>query len=209
MLQKLHTTTTTTTTTWDINTGTDAWYSEIKFIMNYANIDMMQDLNATVCLDLVKANLLKQCRNRWAIEALSKPKLRTFVKIHDTSDQWVIIQANLSRRHRSLVTKFKAGVLSLKVETGRFKGNKPALKICDICTTGEIEDEMHHLYCCEGLSETREKFINHAKTLMDNFDTMTEEERTKFLLQKEHVKFFGHWLDTMYSSRFEKMNQKI
>ena len=97
----------------------------------------------------------------------------------------------------------------MKVETGRFKGNNPALKVCDICTSGETEDEMHHLFRCPGLSDVRKPFIDHIKTIVDEYDTLTEEERTKIVLKEEHIKFFANWLDTMYTSRFEKMNQKI
>ena len=99
---------------WDQQTGTDSWYSEVKFIWNYANIDINTGTDVTVDVDLVKNNLLPIFRNKWAIEAYSKSKLRTFVKIHDFSSHRLMLEANLSRCYRSLVTKLKAGVHSMQ-----------------------------------------------------------------------------------------------
>ena len=194
---------------WDQLTGTDSWYSEVKFILKYANVMDEIGTDDTVCLDLVKNNLLQICRKRWAVEACGKSKLRTFIKIHDFSTHRVLLEANLSRRNRSLVTKLKSGVLSLRVETGRFKGSDPALRECLLCTMKEVEDEMHYLYRCPALEPVRKPFMDIMKKEIPSFEHMQEEERTMLLLCKDHIKDTARWFDSMYRFRFEVMNRKI
>ena len=57
---------------WDRDTGTDSFYSEIKFILNYTNMDMAINTEDTISLEHVRDNLMKICRNKWAVEAYSK-----------------------------------------------------------------------------------------------------------------------------------------
>ena len=108
-----------------------------------------------------------------------------------------------------MVTKLKAGVLSLKVETGRFKGSNPALRVCDICDSGETEDEMHYLYHCKGLAEVRKPYIEEMRTFIPDYDKVTEENRTKIILSAQHIKFAAKWFDAMYTGHFDKLNQKV
>ncbi len=131
------------------------------------------------------------------------------MKIHDVTSQRALLNANLSRKHRSLVTKLKAGVLSLKVLTGRFKGADPVLRVCDLCNSGEWEDEMYYLYRCSAIEPARKPFINKMKVKIEGFDNHSEEERTKISLSAQHIKMTARWFEEMYSYRFDKLNQKV
>ncbi len=45
------------------------------------------------------------------------------------------------RKRRSLLAKFRLGILPLNFETGRFRNMKE--RLCFICNTNVIEDEQH------------------------------------------------------------------
>ena len=94
----------------------------------------------------------------------------------------------------------KAGVLPIKLETGRFKGVKKHLRLCEICHSGEVEDEMHYLYRCEPLQNVRDRFdIENHLGLKLNED-IDEFEYTKKLLA-EHLKYTAKWIEEMWRER--------
>ena len=59
-------------------------------------------------------------------------------------------------RHRKILTKFRIGVLSLRVEPGRYefggveneKGLPIEFRVCECCDLGRVEDEIHFLLEC-------------------------------------------------------------
>lgn len=73
-----------------------------------------------------------------------------------------------SRRARSLFAQFRHGILPLRIETIRFRGLDPDERICEICESGLVEDEMHFLCVCPQYVELRRKlFISAAEVIVD------------------------------------------
>ncbi len=97
----------------------------------------------TCDLDVAEARLKRINRDKWWLEAHSKPKLRTFIRVHDLSQTQVIVKKNLSRSQRSLITKLKCGVMPLALETGRFNDTDEEDRVCVICNTNAVESEIH------------------------------------------------------------------
>ena len=162
------------------------------------------DVNTTCDLDVATARLLRLNQNKWWLEASEKPKLETFLQIHDRSLTQPVIRKNLSRSQRSVVMKFKCGVSTLWIETGRYKDIPCELKICRICTSGEVESEQHFLMKCEALSEVR----NHHKAKLppECIDSDTSViERMKIMLHPDTVKLTSVMLQDMFEKRKELM----
>ena len=61
------------------------------------------------------------CEHDWKNAVMSKPKLRTYVKFKNTYVIEGYVNSCLPRFQRSLLSQFRAGILPLKIETGRFK----------------------------------------------------------------------------------------
>ena len=59
------------------------------------------------------------------MEAKRKPKLRTYVKIHDFLKDKILGKSPLSRYQRSLISQLKFGILPLKIETEIYQGIPP------------------------------------------------------------------------------------
>ena len=113
------------------------------------------------------------------MEAHRKRKLRTFIKIHDFKNRNVLTHANLNRINSSLVCKLKAGVFRIRIETGRYKGTKEELGICELCTKGEVEDKIHFVFKCKALKQTRKPYIDKfydehggKKAFKSKYDTL-------------------------------------
>lgn len=54
----------------------------------------------------------------------------------------------INKSNRSLMAKFRTGILQLGIETGRYTNLKPEERVCQICNEGFIEDELHFLCVC-------------------------------------------------------------
>ena len=94
-------------------------------VLNQAGCLEDPNLNEITSLYIVLERLQKQNRIAWHLEAYSKSKFQTFIKIHNFIKQKVMIKANLDRRKCSLLTKFKAGVFRIHLGTGRDEGTPP------------------------------------------------------------------------------------
>ena len=132
---------------WERSLKTQGW---AKNILEYAN---MSDSNGIECksdLDVLQARLKVLNRDKWWVEACSKPKLDTFVQIHDRTEIRGIVKHNLSRPYRSIVSKFKSGVLPLMIEMGRYTDTKREQRICKRCNSNITESEEHFLLDCDG-----------------------------------------------------------
>ena len=185
---------------WDRATKTDAWSKEVAHIMTYLGLDPAEAMDLQSDLDEADLILMDKARQSWTLESHIKQKLRTFIQIHDYNNPGVLINANLSRVHRSLTTKFKAGVLPIKQETGRFKGVSREKRICDLCNK-EVEDEIHFIFKCDTTEDARKKFIDPLSTKVKQGQKMSNIEVLKEMVSEEYTREFAKSLEGLYEHR--------
>ena len=138
---------------WDISLGLDSWAYQVQQVAGSLGLPTRLPPGGQYDLAYARTKLLEKCRLSWALEAERKPKLRTFIKIHDFNQHKVITKSNLSRYQRSLLSQLKLGILPLKIETDRYQGIPEHLRLCQVCNSGSIENEYHFLFHCPGLHE--------------------------------------------------------
>ena len=155
-------------------------------------------------LDVAEARLKRINREKWWLEAHTKPKLRTFIEIHDKDNVQTIVKRNLSRAQRSLITKLKCGVLPLALETGRFKDINEELRQCVICTGNHVENEVHFILKCKALESTRKPFKDEFKKHID-FETTPDHDIIKFMLSSDMLKLTCDMVEALYNKRNELM----
>ncbi len=188
---------------WDLKTDNESWASEIKFILNYVGLTEESELHGVTDLEFVRNKLLDINRNKWRMEALGKEKLCTFNLINDFDNPKTLVKANLDRWERSLITKLKAGVLPLHLETGRYKGVKRELRYCKVCKKEKVEDEIHFLFICEPLEYVRDCFIKQMEKDKHGFKEMSNMDKLKYFVSEECLRKFAKWLVKMYARRRE------
>ena len=88
---------------------------------------------------------------------------------------------NLNRRERSLLAQLRCGILPLRIETGRFRGEKVDDRLCTFCRSGAIEDEYHFLFNCPAYVQLREHLMEPIRTTHNLFDDETYAARIKIL----------------------------
>ena len=163
-----------------------------------------KDIKQKCDLDIAKVRLQRLNRNIWWLEANDKQKLRTFTDIHDINDHQVLVKLNLSRKHQSLISKFKASVLPLGLELGRFKNTPLEYRSCCICEEGLLETEMHTMLQCEALEDVREKYILEINDIVSLID-IPGLDILRIMMSRDILKITGRFLEEMLAKRTELM----
>ncbi len=189
---------------WDVSLDTDAWANSVLHVLQYANMldesEESHDLKH-VDTDVLSTRLMKLNRELWWLGAVDMPKLRTFKEIYDEQDHRGIVYSKLTRRQRSLVTKFKNGILPLGLEVGRFTDVPLENRLCCICEDQLLDNECHFLLYCEGLEDIRSKYFAEHTYLEDVNDPTDKDELCKLLLNSHNLKSTAHFLEDMYDKR--------
>ena len=60
---------------------------------------------------------------------------------------------NLSRSLRSYIAQIRCGVLPLHIETGRYRNLKVEERLCKVCDSQSVENELHFIFDCEAYSQ--------------------------------------------------------
>ena len=109
--------------------------------------------------------MLKDCQgklkeiqlNKFKVEIEQKPKLRTFKMYKTDIETEQYLRSYINKGVRDLMSQFRCGILPLQIETerykmikssvtGRMRNSLPAERVCQICKTNMVEDEV--TFCC-------------------------------------------------------------
>ncbi len=186
---------------WDHSLRANGWANSAEHILDYANMSTDLLSEDQIDLDALSSRLLKLNRTKWLLEAQTKTKLRTFLEIYDHANPRAIVQANLNRSQRSVLSKIKLGVLPLAIETGRWKDTPLEKRLCAVCKAGYLENEYHFLLFCEGLKETRTKLFQDIADNTDVNASGSEAEIFRALLSSEALKFTARYVEKMFLER--------
>jgi len=107
-------------------------------------------------------------------------KLRTYRIFKDTYQVERYCKMNLPFPHRSALAKFRCGVAPLRLETGRYENLAENNRTCPFCAS-VIESEKHVLLECPIYSGDRRLLFCKATEVNNNFMTLSEEDKLKFL----------------------------
>ena len=68
-------------------------------------------------------------------------KLRTYRTFKHSFESERYLELNLERHELSLLAQTRSGILPLRVETGRYVGERPEERLCTLCDMRQVEDE--------------------------------------------------------------------
>ena len=185
---------------WDVTSGASSWSSEARHIVHKLYLDPDLEWGDIYDLTVVNNKLLEMSRLSWNLESFQKPKLRTFVKVHDFDSYQAIVKSPLTRTQWSKLIQLKFGILPLKYETDRYQGIAPERRLCELCTLNVPEDEIHFLFQCPAFFTTRVKCLqrfseDHLEFGDDHIENMSN------LLKKEHIVSMALFTESLYKER--------
>ena len=127
-----------------------------------------------------------------------KPKLRTFKIIQDFNQPKTLVEANLTRFQRSLITQLKFGILPLKLETDRYQGIPEDQRLCQLCTLGAVETEFHFIFRCPALKHIHDLYLNKYNI---NFANNTDASSLHSMLSADNIRLTAKFIEVLYKER--------
>ncbi len=158
---------------YDIKCGKLNWSSEIAKIMNKCNLEDSFTQRKFCEIKTVKEKLITLFKAEWINDISKYPKLRTYAKFKLTLETERYLNMEFSRKERSTLAQFRLGILPIRIETGRFLGERPEFRLCIYCEKGAIEDEYHLLFDCDRYKEIRKNTLGF-ELLDTDLDIMTK-----------------------------------
>ena len=148
--------------------------NKLGLIRNFDNLE---------CCDIItsKPLLYSSYAEGWSEKILTVPTLRTYItfKTSYTAEKYVLM--NLNRSERSILAQFRRGILPLRIETGRYIGEKPHERLCKVCLSGQVEDELHFLFKCSLYDDLR-NHLHSTITDTDSFFLLSDADKLKHLM---------------------------
>ena len=169
---------------WNLSMYNKNWCSDIKGIFNEVNL-LTNFNNKLICdIEQITASLKEQDITFWSSSISNKPKLRTYINFKDTLTTEQYVTAFLPKYQRSALSKFRCGVLPLKIETGRYCGISVENRLCEFCNKNEIENELHFLCNCTLYDDLRKILYDTTTTKYPHFSDLGVTEQ--FCLLNKH-----------------------
>lgn len=132
-----------------------------------------------------------------------KSKLRTYRIFKNIFKEEPYLTSVKNKEFRVALTQLRISAHRLAIETGRYAKLDVNQRICVVCDDNKIEDEIHFLMECSGLSSIRNPVMNDITTRYKNFKTLSIENKFAWLLSNEEP-----WVCKAIASLTKQMFEK-
>ena len=184
---------------WDRSFKRQNWNANVKKLFiemgcveKYENVVHMQP-------SLAWALLYDNFCKKWSDTVNLSAKLRTFkiFKKVPRTESYVLLP---NRELRSVIARFRTGVLPLEIETGRWRGVPENERLSKMCNCNEIENEIHFILYCHFYQKERFAFFNQLKKLND-FLNFSDTVKLTFLMSDEIIVKTGKFILEIFLKR--------
>lgn len=183
---------------WDYSVCRNTWSTEIKKV--FEEIDMLHCyVNLESCnIKIAHEKLLEREKTIWSESIVTKPKLRTYIQFKESFCTENFVLYNLSHSERSLMAQLRAGILPLRLETGRYTNTPVDERLCAFCNGGCVENEMHFVFECDLYNELRKNLFSYVSSQLNDFCTLNRVDMLKCLFRdfpRQFSKFIKNAFD--------------
>ena len=186
----------------------DCWSTEVKNILNRNNLGHIFStfpFNIKSTIETLTQSLLIKDQTKWKTTSNDMPKLRTYVKLDDFFCNKQFISKPLTFIQRKFLSKFRLGVLPIRIEVGRYE--RPPLaeaeRVCRACNEPDaVENETHFLLKCPAYERLRRDLFAKAMDWETLSLTWDDNQKLRFLTcDPEMVKPTGQFIADAFDYR--------
>lgn len=105
----------------------------------------------------------------------------------------------MNKIERSHLAQFRFGILPLRMETGRYVGEKPEDRLCKLCDQQSVESETHFLFYCSLYNNIRSDIFGELFN-SDEFKSMDFPTKMVHLME-EHTRKLSKYIVRAYNCR--------
>ena len=104
-------------------------------------------------------------------------------------------------KHRIDMTRLRLCSHSLNIETGRHNATKREDRICALCSTGTVEDEIHALTQCSVYDDIRKTSLHREHLDILERQTLTDQEKAVQLLKSDNIEPVAKCIHEIFNTR--------
>ena len=178
---------------WDrlFSNKSGTWCYHIRNIFESAGCSNVFDDVNPCDIASVETALIGLDTDRWNANRY-KDKLRYYNMYKYDKEREDYLSFNVTRYQRSLMAQFRFGILPLEIEIGRFRNIPLSNRICQMCNSNVVEDEIHFLCACESYKDYRLALFSDAEETDPHFPNFDIIDKFVYLMsnhQKSVIKF--------------------
>ena len=174
------------------NPQIDCWLSRVEKIKTLLNMKRLCGKPERAGLIIDKT--IKSKFDRFFLDEINKKKLDNDGQDHNKLRFYNRLKGSFkiepyivkirNRNQRQWLSRYRTSAHTLHIESGRY--TRPVTPIsdrkCKFCKDGSIDDEEHFILFCEIFKLKRQCFMSRLKVLNPKFESMSCEEKLKFIL---------------------------
>ncbi len=112
----------------------------------------------------------------------------------------------LSRNQRSSIARLRTGTFPLEIEKGRSRNIPLENRLCRVCETNSIEDEIHFLIHCPKCTNRRTILFDDIRTLHHDISGLSNNDQLIELLSNHKLsKLVANFTSDCYHIRIQSI----
>ena len=163
--------------------------TEILQLYSFEDGIELHDFNSSMAQNVhmnfpkIKQKIINSLRTHQMQSIQSNKKLQFYSSSKMTQDASVQIDLIKNLQHRQSVVKLRSGNHDLRIETGRHCVPKipENVRICQHCSSNNIENELHFIFDCSLHSHARERLFDDITFKYPIFTNLSTTDKTLFL----------------------------
>ncbi len=88
---------------------------------------------------------------------------------------------------RKCFSMLRCGTAPLRIETGRYESLPVEQRICEVCDSNNVEDEMHFFISCNAFTQERTNLFTHVSQFVDNFNEFSLVDKFIVLMSDPNI----------------------
>ncbi len=135
-------------------------------------------------LSTVREKLVDKFAQDWFNSTQNMNKLDIYRSIKKDFGVEKYLELNLSKYEKSLLSQLRYGVLPLRIETGRFVNESREDRICCLCDSNCIEDQLHFVFHCPLYDIHRNELYENVINIITEWNDLSDCEKLSILFTK-------------------------
>ncbi len=90
-------------------------------------------------------------------------------------------------KFRKCFFMLRCGTAPLRIETGRYERLSVEQRVCEVCDSDNVEDEMHFLCTCNAFTQERTKLLTNVSQFVCNFNELSFEDKFIVLMSDPNI----------------------
>lgn len=169
-----------------------SWAGSLKALLDEIHLGHYWSSGSAIPKDIYQLMIREKCKDELRLAVNDRSKLRTYSSLYVALQPAPHIRGYITKGYRSLISRLRCGILQLRLETGRCRNELLQNRLCELCSTNQIESEVHFVLDCPFYAEERDEWFDRMGVTSSNCSL-------KYMCN--HPFAFGKYLSRIWQKR--------